>query len=99
MGDLIKNVGDAEIRTSESDFFKGFTNDSLKLMNEFSEVLQLDELGALMKLLLKLTNHTANLSKFFNLTPDQKIAVGQDLKSLADETMALMQKVKGRTQN
>ncbi len=97
MSNLLINLGKAELRSPETDFFSRLSSDSIRLMNEFSENLTPEELGHFMKLLIKLTGHTQNLANFMQLTPEEKIVVGDDIKKLANDTLVLITQIMKRT--
>jgi hypothetical protein len=99
MGNLISTIGKQEEETQQENFFSEFTTDALATITGFSETLNAEELGKLMQLLLKLTTHTSTLGKLFELTPKQKIDVGNELTKLSNETNSLVDNVKKRTRN
>ena len=96
MGNFVVTIGKEEKEIGELEFFKKFTTDSLGLIAEFAEYLTSEELGILMNLLLKLTNHVENLSNLFQISPEQKLIVGQDLIKLSSDSIDLMNRINER---
>ena len=90
MGNLIQHLGEKENEVNETEFLKSFSTNSISILNELSDSLNAEELGKLMKLLIKLSQHGSNLTNFLELSSNDKIVVGKDIKKLADETNLLI---------
>lgn len=96
MGNLIHHLGEKEKETNETEFLKGFSNNTLGIMNDLSDTLTSEELGKFVKLLIKLAGQASNLSNFLELLPEDKMIVGSEIKKLAAETQNLISSIEKR---
>lgn len=96
MGTLMKNLGNEEKKNNEKTFFKSFGKDSRSFLTEISNDLTAEELGKLMKLLIKLSSFGTNLQNFLSLESDDKITIGDEINSLAIETQTLIDNISNR---
>ena len=96
MSYLILTMGREEKKSGEINFFKKFSSDIMAIINDFSESITAEELGVLMRLIVRLTNHTSTLQKLFELTPEAKISIGEDLKDLSKQINLLVERIETR---
>lgn len=93
MGNLIHHIGQVEQETNERGFLQGFSKNTIGIMNQLSDTLTSEELGDFMKLMIKLAGHESNLSNFLELSAEDKISVGTEIKKLADATKTLISSI------
>lgn len=96
MGSLIRHIGETEKSTNQGDFLKSFSKNSLAMMNDLAESLTSEELEKFMKLLIKLAKHASNLTNFLELSSDDKIIVGNEIKKLAKDAEYLISSMEER---
>jgi hypothetical protein len=98
VGNLVLSIGNKEIKLQENDFLKNFTTDATAILGDFAKSLTAEELGTLMKLLIELTNHMQNLTDLFQLEPDKKIIVGNEILELSQKSTVLAEGLRKRSE-
>ena len=96
MSNLMIHLGEEEKKTQQPFFFQEFIKNSQVLLRDFSETLTPEELGRLMKLFIKLGNYGTNLQNVLELSAEDKIIIGKDIRSLSEETEVLITDIKKR---
>lgn len=90
------DLGKAEKKTHQPLFFQKFVKNAQELLMDFSETLTPEELGRLMKLFIKLANYGTNLRNVLELSAEDKIIVGEDIRNLSEETEVLITDIEKR---
>lgn len=97
MANLMVNLGEEEKKTHQPFFFQQFVKNAQGLLTDFSETLTPEELGTLMKLFIKLANYGTNLQNVLELSAEDKIIIGKDIRSLSEGTEVLITDIEKRT--